>query len=270
MTALADPPAPTPVREQITELTQTVSASRLMAWQQCRLKFWFRYVEELARPKPLALHLGQVIHATLEEWNRWRWQNLVTDMEKLQGFLHQNWQQGLGEIRIGDEEADVQRDLGWSLVDQYIRASTIPFDEKPEAVEVAVESDLSAHGLPILRGVIDLVRPGGRIVDFKTTSRSPKDNLAAQMYQTQTSTYAVLYRDSTGSRESSIELHHLIKAKSPTIRVVPVAPVEQKQIDRLFRVVESYLEGLLREDIIPSPGFQCASCEFFAECRRWG
>jgi hypothetical protein len=40
-------------------------------------------------------------------------------------------------------------------------------------VEVAVERDLSEHGLPNLRGIIDLVRANGQIVDFKTTATTP-------------------------------------------------------------------------------------------------
>ena len=31
---------------------------------------------------------------------------------------------------------------------------------------------------------------------------------------------------------------------------------------RLFRMMESYVEGLAREDFVPSPGFHCAGCEF--------
>jgi hypothetical protein len=46
----------------------------------------------------------------------------------------------------------------------YLRETPIAPNEKPEAVEARVEADLT--GLPRLVGVIDLVRPGGRIVGF--------------------------------------------------------------------------------------------------------
>jgi len=39
---------------------------------------------------------------------------------------------------------------------------------------------------------------------------------------------------------------------------------------RLFRMIESYVDGLAREDFVPSPGFSCAGCELFNECRTWG
>jgi hypothetical protein len=59
----------------------------------------------------------------------------------------------------------------------YLHNTPIAPDEKPEAVEVGVEADLSGRGLPLLVGIIDLVRAGGRIVDFKTSARKPNAEL---------------------------------------------------------------------------------------------
>ena len=46
----------------IADLIQTVSASRLTTFQQCRLKFYFRYVLGLQKPKTPALHVGGAVH----------------------------------------------------------------------------------------------------------------------------------------------------------------------------------------------------------------
>ena len=35
------------------------------------------------------------------------------------------------------------------------------------------------------------------------------------------------------------------------------------------KMSEGYVEGLARRDFLPSPGLQCASCEFFNECRLY-
>jgi putative RecB family exonuclease len=64
-------------------------------------------------------------------------------------------------------------------------------------------------------------------------------------------------------------LHHLVKTKTPKLVVSergPVTPVEEL---RFLRLVESYTDGIQREDFVPSPGLQCAACEFFAECGVW-
>jgi hypothetical protein len=34
-------------------------------------------------------------------------------------------------------------------------------------------------------------------------------------------------------------------------------------------LMEAYVDGLDRRDFVPSPGLQCAACEFFNACRGW-
>lgn len=155
------------------------------------------------------------------------------------------------------------------MLEVYFAETPIAANERPEAVEVRVEADLAPHGLPKLIGVMDLVRSGHRIVDYKTAGQTPNPERAEHMHETQTSSYAVLYREGTGHKESGIELHHLVKLKKPKLVVTPVGPMTDRQQTRLFRMIESYLEGLEREDFVPSPGFGCSSCEYFSECRKW-
>jgi hypothetical protein len=60
---------------------------------------------------------------------------------------------------LGEKEQAV-KSATWDLIESYLRETPIAPDEKPEAVEVGVEADLSGHGLPLLVGVIDLLRAG--------------------------------------------------------------------------------------------------------------
>jgi CRISPR/Cas system-associated exonuclease Cas4 (RecB family) len=168
-----------------------------------------------------------------------------------------------------DEKEEEQKKIGWRLLETYFRESPIKPEEKPEAVEVSVEADLSGHGLPTLIGIIDLVRPGGLIVDFKSGGKTPDAELVAHTNEIQTTAYALLYRDSTSRTEAGIELHYLVKTKNPKLVVAAIGPTTESQTNRLFRHLESYVSGLQREDWIPSPGLQCVSCEFFLECRKW-
>jgi putative RecB family exonuclease len=93
--------------------------------------------------------------------------------------------------------------------------------------------------------------------------------LLAHTAETQTTSYGILFREATGGRENGIEIHHLIRTKQSKIVVNELGPVTEAQITRLFHVIESYLKGVAQEDFIPSPGVQCAACEFFNECRAW-
>jgi putative RecB family exonuclease len=132
-----------------------------------------------------------------------------------------------------------------------------------------VETDLSKHGLPTLIGILDLVRAGGRIVDFKTTGKTPDREDAIHLNEAQLSCYSVSYRDATGHSESARELHHLVKTKTPKLVITEIGPMDGSQQIRLFKMIDSYVEGLARQDFVPSPGFGCMGCEYWNECRRW-
>ena len=256
-------------KRTIEELLQSVSASRLSTWQQCRLKFWFRYISPIQKPKTAALHLGSSVHETLKYWNKARWKKETPTLKQLHDVLITAWavDEGTVPVKWEDGQEEEQKTTAWRLLETYFRESPIKQDEKPEAVEVSVEADLSSHGLPKLVGIIDLVRPPGLIVDFKTSGKTPDPEQAIHTTETQTTGYSILYREGTGQKETGIELHHLIKTKCPKLIVTCVPPATEQKITRLLRSIESYVHGLDTRDFVPSPGQQCASCEYFNECR---
>ena len=250
------------------KLKRTVSASRLNCWLQCRLKFYFRYVLKLTKPKTAALHYGSVVHLVLQQWNLTRWRRQPFEIAKLKQVFDTGWLDQGGTIDWDGEEPE-QKISAWNVLTQYFTDTPIKADEMPEAVEVPVEADLSQHGLPVLIGVLDLVRAGGRIVDFKTAAKTPDTDMALHQNGVQLDCYSVLYREATGKRESARELHHLVKTKVPKVIITPAEPMLEYQRNRLFRLMEDYRDGLDRGDFIPAPGFGCMGCEFMSECRKY-
>jgi putative RecB family exonuclease len=253
----------------VAELQRTVSASRITTFLQCRLKFYFRYVARIAKPKSAALHLGQAVHGALKAWHKARWRGEPLDNEQFRAAFEAAWGDRAEEpiARRDDDEAG-QKQMGWRLLETYVRDSQVPEASRPEAVEVPVEADLSRHGLPLLIGIIDLVQDG-RIVDYKTSASTPNAATAGHVHEVQTSCYAVLYRAGTGRTEKGIELHHLVKLKTPKFVVTALEPMSERQQGRLFRLVDAYVTGIGRRDFVPSPGLACLGCEYFGECRRW-
>jgi hypothetical protein len=252
-------------------LTDRVSASRLNCFHSCRLKFFFRYVEQIAKPATPALHVGKVVHGVLQRWNKARWWG--DDIPFVQRAVEEVWTEELGQNPVlWDNDEEAHKTTAKDLVDLYLRETPIPEKEKPMGVEVMVTADLSRHGLPDLVGVMDLIRAtpeGGVIVDFKTSSTTPNPEKAIHQNEVQLSCYGVLYRSSTAAREKGFELHHLVKTKSPKLVVNRAGPINQIQESRLYRSIDSYLKGVEREDYVPAPGLQCSFCEYFHECRAW-
>jgi CRISPR/Cas system-associated exonuclease Cas4 (RecB family) len=268
MTLVDSPSPPKHVPRSPKDLVQSVSASRLNCWQQCRLKFYFRYVLNIRKRLTPSLHIGKVAHAVLQFWNMARWKKEPFELERFKSFFDEDWQnRQTGAFINWDGEEAEQRSGTWAALQTYFAETPIKPDERPEAVEVSVEAEL--RGLPKLVGILDLVRQGGKIVDFKTSGKTPDAEKVQHLHETQLSFYGLLYRDATGNKESGFELHHLVKTKTPKLIVTALEPITAAQESRLLRSIKSYVEGVLRRDFVPSPGLQCSACEYFNECRAW-
>lgn len=251
-------------------LLARVSASRLNCFHSCRLKFYFRYVLGLVKEATGALHVGKSVHWALQQWSKARWYGQTLDTESLkQGFdLHWESSQEKDPVAWEIDEEPKQKEKAWGLVDMYLRDTPIPAEEKPEGVEVSIEADLP-DGLPKLVGVIDLVRPEGVVVDFKTSSTTPLIAQAIHRNETQLTAYGILHREATGRDASGFELHHLVKTKVPKLVVNKVGALTDQREQKFLRQVESYVDGVVLEDFVPAPSLACSSCEFFHECQLW-
>jgi len=273
MNTTAPPPSPRPQRSEkeiISGLQNTVSASRLSLFLSCSLKFYYRYVLELQKAKTPALHVGSALHETLKSWNKSRWLGKTMSLKEVHDKFSKAWSDNSeGTVEWDNkEEEDEQKGIGWKLVDAYLREFPFPPNQKPDAVEVSIDADLNQHGLPKLVGILDLVQEK-QIVDFKTASSTPNSDKVPHTHEVQTTSYAVLYREATGSREQGIQLHHLVKTKSPKVIISHLPPMSEHQRTRLFHLIELYVRGLDRKDFRPAVGLQCHSCRFYNECRRW-
>ena len=92
--AASAPPAAETTPPPRDSLTRVVSASRLNCFHSCRLKFFFRYVEQIVKPATAALFVGKAVHASLQQWSTARWRGQPHDAETLnQGFFlrGRNW-----------------------------------------------------------------------------------------------------------------------------------------------------------------------------------
>lgn len=256
----------------IPELISKVSASRLGCWLTCRLKFYFRYVLKLKKGNTAAQYVGSRVHGVLQQWNLARWRQQPHDLDTLKTVYEREWRdkQKQEPVRWDTDEEPAEKATGWSLLDLYLKESPIPKDEMPVGVELKLEADLSRYGLPTLIGIIDLVRQKGRIVDYKTAGQTPNPEKSAHLHETQLTGYSVLYRENAEARESGLELHTLVKTKQPKLIVQTMPPATEHMKTRLFRIMDSYQNGVEREDFVPSPSpMSCGGCEYFNECRRW-
>jgi putative RecB family exonuclease len=253
-----------------------ISASRLNCWLSCPLKWAFRYRQGIRTPTTPALFVGKACHSALEAYYRHRQLGVTLEPGDVTGKFLESWaglvdQEQVMFTEIADEQA-VRKQV-CDLVTAYL--AVVPKDEKPLAVEVAVEVPLvdpengEDLGMPLV-GVIDLVlegQAGPVIADFKTAARSSEPMEIS--HEIQLSSYAWLYRQVAGRKEAGIEIRSLIKTKQPKVEFHPYAARSDDHFRRLFAVIREYLDALGSGRFNYRPGFGCGLCDYRKECQQW-
>jgi len=264
------------IEQRRSESDGYISPSRLNCWLKCPLSFRIRYIEGIRTPTSPSLFLGKVVHFGLEASYRHRQLGITLEAEQVVQKMLDGWARLIDEEKatfdsVADEQA-LQKQA-CDLVTAYLAFA--PKDEKPLAVEVALEAPLvdpetgENLGMPLV-GVVDLVLDGQGepvICDFKTAARSSEPMEIS--HEIQLSSYAWLYRQITGRQEAGLEIRSLIKTKIPKCEFHPYPARSDAHFTRLFAVIREYLDALDSGRFNYRPGFGCSMCDYRRECQTW-
>jgi hypothetical protein len=255
------------IEERQSGVDSYISASRLNLWLKCPLAWRLRYKDGIRSATSPSMFLGKVVHFGLEAAYR-HWQlGVRLDGEQVVQKMLDGWAGLIDEDDITfDSMADEQamQKQASELVKAYL--GSVPQNEKPLAVEVALESPLvdpdsgEDLGMPLV-GVVDLVldgQDGPLICDFKTAARSSEPMQIT--HEIQLSSYAWLYRQIAGRKEAGLEIRSLIKTKVPKVEFHPYAARSDDHFRRLFAVIREYLDSLEKGRFNYRPGFGCSMC----------
>ena len=228
------------------------------------MKFFFRYVLGLQEAEDGRAPCGRDRSRRVQQLeprpvaaaDAVRW------LELLYAAYTAAWTAGQAEEPVAWDNPGVeaeQKQIGWRLLETFFRESPIREAGKPDAVEVSVEADLASHGLPTLVGVLDLVQ-NESIIDFKTTRHDAQPG-ACRPGQRHAG-HRVL-APLPGEHRQKGSRHRVApsgQAQAAQARGHPLPPGERSK--PALRVIDPTSRAG-RRDFIPSPGLQCASCEFF-------
>jgi putative RecB family exonuclease len=270
MIAFPQPP-PIPVVEQGSDPLEYVSVSRLKSFLTCRLKFYFEKVAAIKKSTTPSLHFGKAIHAALQHYNKARWRNEdASGPSVIQAFNLAFATPENGEtVRWDDAEQPAELvTKGEALLKAFLASNVHPRADKPAGVEVKMHAELSNLALPLL-GVIDLVKGNYSTCDYKTVASTPDVQAETWQHELQLTAYSLLIEDATGDLPPENELVFLVKTKTPKVISHRVPAPNQVQRDRFARLVDTYACGVANEHYYPSPGQQCAWCQFRNECQKW-
>ncbi len=259
-----------------------LSYSSFRTYQECPLRWRFLYVDRLPETPRGYFTFGRVVHTvleqlvaplvvptarrvsesdrqrTLDEWHAdsdsgavARWMS----SEELLAAYDRAWS---SEGYTSPEEESRYRALGREILLRYY-----DFLVRERPLPVSVEEHLEARwdGIPV-HGYIDRIdrTPAGglEIVDYKTSrdlsSEDARDSDQLSLYQ-------VLVEKNYTEPVEGLTLYHL-RSLTP----LRVAPREHAELAGLHDRLGTVLDGIRAEAYEPTPGRQCARCDFQDRC----
>ena len=250
---------------------ETISASQVVTYLLCPLKYRFQYVDKVPKPwRAAPLAFGTSVHAAIEWFHRERIAGRTPDPEAVQSIFAADWYaQNLEPLVFKEKESpEGLADMGRKMLQTYVQQAL--GDAPPLAVEESFEVDLADPQTGelfdlTLRGRIDLLEEGETLVDIKTAGRSFESRGLERHLQLSTYALVFLLRN---HRIPRLRLDVLLKTKAPRLdRMETARTVEDLAwtAHLIRRVAGSIASGHFH----PNPGWICGECEYFAHCQAW-
>lgn len=251
-----------------------LSYSAVSTYQECPLKFHFRYVLGLSEGViSSSLVMGSAIHAAIEAHYREQLHgNQTPTLAFLQQVYHQKWNEfDSQQIRFGKGGGRETLDkLAERILTRFQSSDMANVSGRILGIEEEFRGAVIA-GCPEMLARVDLVVDTGEaivITDFKTAkarwSAAHVDEAAGQLLL-----YHELVKPLADGRPVRLEFAVITKTKSPELVRYPV-PVDQQQINRVKRTISRVWEAVESGLFFPSPSLMnCGGCPFRKPCREW-
>lgn len=261
------PPKPAKERDYL-------SFSAVRTFQQCPLKYFFRYVAGLPEKSVSAsLIFGAAIHSAIEHHFR---ELLAGNQPPGLPLLVEVYRAGWADreekpVHFGKEHTRESLD---ALAERMLLAFCESPAARPSGTILAVEEELRGKiipGLPDILGRVDLIvlsEDALVVSDWKTSrtkwSRDQVDESAEQLLL-----YTELARDFAPGRQLRIEFTVLTKTKTVAVEQFQQA-AELSRVDRTKRMVERTWRAIQAGHYYPSPSLTgCSGCPYRSPCRKW-
>ncbi len=259
-----------------------LSYSSFHTYEECPLRWKFLYIDRIPETPRGYFTFGRVIHSVLEELLR----PMVTPTARrlregeAQRTLDEWHPKGAGrpvELTLTREELLAAYDRSWTgegytSAEEEARYKTLGRDlllryyarlshERPHPVSVEEHLEARWDGIPI-HGYIDRIDRTSEgaleIVDYKTSRELSGEDARGS---DQLSIYQILVENNYTEPVSGLTLYHL---RSLTAHRVPPRP--KPTLLALHDRMGMVQDGIRSEAYEPTPGRQCARCDFQSRC----
>jgi putative RecB family exonuclease len=247
------------------------SHSRLSTYEQCKLKYKFKYVDKIqpVTEQSIEAFLGTLVHETLEKLYRDLKFQTTNTLESLLEWYRKEWKRSWndGIIIVRKEYGQENyRKMGEQFIRDYYRRYK-PFDHsRTIGLEMKVRIKLDEAGRHVLRGYIDRLtfRDGVyEVHDYKTNANLPITEYLED--DRQLALYAIAVK--TGYQDAKkvrLVWHFLAHDKEIILEK------SDSQLECLKKETIELIEKIRREkDFKPTLSKLCDWCEFRPDCPMW-
>ncbi len=252
-------------------MPEIYSNSRLKTFEQCPLKFKFRYKDKIIPEieKSIEAHLGGVVHLTLE----WLYLNVknkkIPSIEELIKYYSRKWEEDFSPDFINANKNLTPRDYfnkGVQFLLIYYMENK-PFDDNTIDVEKKVVLELDENRVYKVQGFIDrlsynLKTEEYEIHDYKTSGNPPRHGEMEN--DRQLALYSMAIKERYG-KDVSMIWHYLAYNKKVKIKKTE-QELEKLKLETLELIKK--IEATVSFPPIKSP--LCNWCEYKSICPAWG
>jgi len=251
-----------------------ISYSAISTYQQCPLRYYFRYIAGLPeRTVSASLVFGSAIHRAVEHhFNELLAGNEPPCLDALVAEYDRHWQDVDPQtVHFGkDDDIESLAQLAGRMLAAFQKSNLA----RPEGQIIGVEEQLRGtliDGCPDVLGRIDLLiesRDALEVVDLKT-SRSRWSAEQVDEQGGQLLLYSELARHLSPSKAMKLSFAVITKTKEPAVERYTV-PYSSKRVNRTRAIVERVWQAIDAGHFYPAPSLTgCPSCAFRDTCRAW-
>jgi len=253
-----------------------ISYSAITTYQQCPLRYRFRYVDGLPEPfVSSSLLFGGAIHSALEfHFTERLIGHEPPSLDMLLDMFQAAWRERAAEydeIRFGRGETHSSLSaLADRMLTEFCASPAAAWDETVVGIEEELRGEL-VPDVPELLARIDLLTATSDalvITDFKT-ARSRWSREQAEGSAFQLLLYSELVRRLMPDRDVRLRFLVLTKTKQPAVEPFDVT-LSPRRAHRTVKAVEHTWRAIEAGHFYPAPNpMNCASCPFRSPCEAW-
>ena len=249
------------------------SHSRLSTFEQCKLKYKFRYIDKIIPDieKTIESHLGSVVHSTLEWLYNEVKKKKIPSVDEVVINYSQNWKEDYDEeipiIKKYMTAKDYFNKGVQFLINYYIKHK--PFDDNTLAVEKRILIDLDEEGKYKIIGFIDrlvynLKTREYEVHDYKTSGRLPSDEQIEN--DRQLALYSIAIKELYGKEKGVILVWHYLSFNKR---------IDSRRTNEQLNKLKEDTLKLIKEieatiNFPPKKSNLCHWCEYKPICPAWG